>query len=295
VLVSTAKEATDWVDRYADLGYEQIKLYSSLDPKLVPIIAERAHARGLRLSGHIPRGMLASQAVLAGYDEIQHTNMLFLNFLGDTLDTRTPLRFTTVARTGADLDLASDSVRAFLRLLKEHHTVVDPTLATFEEMFVASPGTMTEGNAAIASRLPAQVQRGFLGGGLPADGPTRERYRASYARMLQMVKALYDEGIPIVAGTDCTAGFCLHRELELYVKAGIPPAEVLKIATWGAAVVTKRTDRLGSIEPGKLADLVLLRGNPVARISDVRQAVVVMKDGVLYDPAALDRALGVRP
>lgn len=221
--------------------------------------------------------------------------MLFLNFLGDTLDTRTPLRFTTVARTGANLDLGSDSVRAFLRLLQEHHTVIDPTLATFEDMFVASPGRMTEGNAEIASRLPAQVQRGFLGGGLPADSATRERYRASYRRMLEMVKALYDNGIPIVTGTDCMAGFCLHRELELYVQAGIPAADVLKIATWGAATVTKRTDRLGSLEPGKLADLVVIRGNPVARIADVRQPDLVMKDGVLYDPAALDQALGVRP
>jgi imidazolonepropionase-like amidohydrolase len=162
-------------------------------------------------------------------------------------------------------------------------------------MFTAEPGRMTDGNQRVASRLPAQVQRGFLGGGLPGDAAARTRYRASYARMLDMVKALHDEGIPIVAGTDCTAGFCLHRELELYAKAGIPNAEVLRIATWGAAVVTRRTDRLGSLEAGKLADLIVVAGDPVARIGDIRQVDLVMKDGVLYDPTALYAALGVKP
>jgi hypothetical protein len=294
-LVSSAAQALDWVDRYASLGYLQIKLYSSLDPALVGPIAERAHAKGMRLSGHIPRGMLAAGAVLAGYDEIQHTNMLFLNFLGDTLDTRTPLRFTMVARHGADLDLGSDSVQAFLRLLKERGTVVDPTVATFEDMFTADPSAMTAGNAKIADRVPPQVRRGMRGGGLPADSATRVRYRASYAKMLAMVKALYDAGIPIVAGTDCLAGMCLHRELELYVQAGIPAAQVLKIATWGGAAVMKRTDRLGSIEPGKLADLILVSGNPTASIGDVRKVDLVMKDGLLYDPAKVYATLGVQP
>ena len=293
-LVSTREEALGWVDRYHSLGYEQIKLYSSLDPALVAPIAERAHALGMRVSGHIPRGMLAREAVRAGYDEIQHTNMLFLNFLGDTLDTRTPLRFTAVGRFGADLDLEADSVRAFLDELKARGTVIDPTVAAFEGMFGNDPGQLSAGDAEIAGRLPAVVQRGLAGGGLPADGPTRARYRASYARMLAMVKALHQAGIPLVAGTDCLAGFCLHRELELYVQAGIPSAEVLRIATWEPARILKRTDHLGSIEPGKLADLALVEGDPVADIGTIRQMALVMKDGVLFDPAALQAELGIR-
>ncbi len=294
-LVSTREQAIEWVDRYASLGYEQIKLYSSLDPALVPIIAERAHAKGMRLSGHIPRGMLAEQAVAAGYDEIQHTNMLFLNFLGDTLDTRTPLRFTTVARLGAALDLAADSVRRFISYLKARGTVVDPTLATFEGMFTSDPSQVSPGDRAYRSRLPAQIQRGMAGGGLPADSATRAVYRASYRNMLGMVKALFDAGIPLVAGTDCTAGFCLHRELELYVDAGIPAPDVLRIATLGAATVMHRADRLGTIEPGKLADLIVVAGDPTRRISDIRKVDWVMKDGVLFDAGKVYQSLGVAP
>jgi hypothetical protein len=292
-LVSTVEEALGWVDWYAAHGYEQIKLYSSLDTGFVRPIAERTHAKGLRLSGHIPNHMTATQAVLAGYDEIQHTNMLFLNFLGDSIDTRTPARFTAVARYGAQLDLGSDSVRAFLRLLKEHGTVVDPTLATFEGMFTANPGEMSDGDARMAARLPAQLARGLRGGGLPATPEQRERYRAAYANMLRMVKALYDNGIPIVAGTDCSAGFCLHRELELYSKAGIPNAEILRIATWVPAQVMKHADRLGAVAPGKLADLILVDGDPVADIANIRRVSLVMRDGVLFDPAAVYRILGV--
>jgi imidazolonepropionase-like amidohydrolase len=295
VLVSTPEEVRTAIDRYADLGYEQIKIYSSIRPDLVPVIAARAHARGLRLSGHVPSGMTAAQVVRLGFDEIQHTNMLFLNFLGDTLDTRTPVRFVAVAQHGADLDLAADSVQAFLRLLKEHGTVVDPTLATFETMFTGRPGRMAEGDALIAARLPAQVRRGLVGGGLPAPGALDQRYRDSYARMLGMVKALFDAGIPIVAGTDCLAGFCLHRELELYARAGIAPSDVLRIATWGAATVTGRTERLGAVRPGFLADLILVDGDPSADITAIRRVSAVMKDGVLYDPAEIYRAIGVTP
>ncbi|MGH7530247.1 MAG: amidohydrolase family protein, partial [Gemmatimonadales bacterium] len=102
-------------------------------------------------------------------------------------------------------------------------------------------------------------------------------------------------GVPIVAGTDCLAGMCLHRELELYSQAGIPNAAVLRLATWGAATVANRNDQLGAIRPGYLADLILVDGDPVADISNIRHVDMVMKGGVLYDPAAVYRALGVLP
>jgi hypothetical protein len=293
VLVSTRDSALAWVDRYKALGYEQIKLYSSLDTALVRPIAERTHALGLRLSGHIPNHMTAAKAVRAGYDEIQHINMLFLNFEGDSIDTRTPSRFSAPGRYGADLDLGSDSVRAFLRLLKDHHTVIDLTLATFEGMYTVRPGTMDEGGLRIASRMPVEVRRGFLAGGIAQSDSEQTRYRASWAKMLAFAKALDDNGIPIVAGTDCMAGFCLQRELELYSKAGIPNARVLQIATWGAATVMKRTDRLAAIRPGYLADLLLVNGDPVADMTNIERVDLVMKNGVIYDPAAVYRTIGV--
>jgi imidazolonepropionase-like amidohydrolase len=283
------------VDRYAKLGYVQIKLYSSLDPKLVPPVVKRAHELGLRVSGHIPNGMSAEQAVRAGFDEIQHANFLVLNFLDPKIDTRTPARFQEVAKHGAELDLGSPRVKSFIALLKEHHTVSDPTLATFEGMFIGEPGKVDPSLAAVADRLPPQVQRGLYSGGLNPPDDQKQRYRDSYRTMQNLVKALHDAGVTIVAGTDALAGFTLHRELELYVDSGIPAPEVLRIATLGAARVMKRDQDLGSIAPGKLADMVLVDGDPVARISDVRRVVLTVKDGTTYDPNAIWATLGVKP
>jgi imidazolonepropionase-like amidohydrolase len=113
--------------------------------------------------------------------------------------------------------------------------------------------------------------------------------------MLKMLKAFHDAGIPIVAGTDSLAGFSLHRELELYAAAGIPAPKVLQLATLGAARVMKRDQELGSIAPGKLADVILVEGDPAARISDIYKVRTVIKDGVVYQVSDLDRALGVKP
>jgi imidazolonepropionase-like amidohydrolase len=295
VLVSTEKEALDWVDRYAKLGYVQIKLYSSLDPLLVPAIVKRAHALGLRVSGHIPNGMNAEQAVREGFDEIQHVNFLMLNFLDPKIDTRKPDRFSEVAKHGTEVDLKSARVKRFIALLKERGTVSDPTLATFEGMFKTEAGEIDPGLAPVADRLPPQVQRGLYTGGLNPPADQIQHYRDSYRRMEEMVKALYDAGVTIVAGTDSLAGFTLHRELELYVEAGIPAPETLRIATLGAAKVMKRDQELGSVTPGKLADMILVDGDPASHISDIRRVVLTVKDGVVYDPAALWREVGVAP
>jgi imidazolonepropionase-like amidohydrolase len=295
VLVATEKEGRDWVDKYASLGFPQVKLYSSIKPELVAPIAEQAHKRGMRVSGHIPSGMIAADAVRQGYDEIQHVNFLLLNFMPDVNETRTPARFTEPAKRGADLDLSSPAVREFIRLLIERHVAIDPTLGVFESFFLDRPGVMAVGMAAVADRLPVQVRRGFLSGGLPVPPGMDGRYRASFAKALALVREIYAAGIPVEAGTDGPPGFGLHRELELDGQAGIPPAEVLKLATLGAAQIMHRDGELGSVRPGKLADLVLIDGDPSREIGAVRRTALVMKDGVIYRPEELYRELGVQP
>lgn len=295
VLVDTEDEARAAVENYARLGYVQVKIYSSIKPELVPKIIEMAHAKGLRVSGHVPAFMTAEQFVREGADEFQHINFFVLNFLDDVKDTRGPVRFTSVADRAATLDLTSARVRAFIELLKERKTVVDPTVNVFEDMFTDRPGQISAGFAAVADRLPPQIRRGLYTGGLPVPEGEDARYRESAKALLRMVKLLYDSGITIVAGTDSSPGFALHRELELYAEAGIPPADVLRIATLGAARVMKRDGELGSIATGKLADLILIDGDPTRRIGDIRRVSLVVKDGKVYDPAALYKSIGVRP
>lgn len=295
VLVDTEQKVHDAIARYASLGYPQIKIYSSIKPELVPVIIADAHKRGMRVSGHVPATMFADQFVRAGADELQHINFVFLNFFRDVTETRTPARFTEPGKRAAGLDLDSAAVREFISLLRSRHVVVDPTLSTFESLYRARPGTVDPSFAAVANRMPTQLRRGFLAGGLSAEGKTDELYRASYANMVKMVGLLHRSGVQIVAGTDTLPGFGLHRELELYREAGIPPSEILQIATLQAAKVMKRDSELGSIEKGKLADLVLVAGDPTADISAVRNTKLVVKDGVVFDPARIYEAIGVQP
>lgn len=296
IFAGTQEEALAAVNRYADLGYIQIKLYSSLKPEFVPAIAKLAHERGLRVSGHVPNGITASQFVEEGADELQHINFVFLNFLAAKVkDTRTPERFTAVGANAAKMDLDSKEVNDFIALLLKHHTTVDVTLATFEGMFTGRPKQVSPDFEPMLSRLPAQVQRGAYSGGLPVTPDNDQLYKDSYAAMLKMTKKMYDAGVPILAGTDALSGLMLHRELELEVKAGIPPAKALQIATWNAAKLLKQEKDLGSIAPGKKADLVLVEGNPAERISEIRRCRLVVKNGTLYKSDALYSAVGIKP
>jgi imidazolonepropionase-like amidohydrolase len=295
VLVDTEAEARAAVDNYKRLGYVQIKVYSSVKPELVPAIIDEAHRNGLRVSGHIPSQMTASECIKLGFDEVQHANFLMLNFMPDVKETRTPARFSEPAKRGADLDLNSPEVKGFVQLLLEHHTTLDPTLSVFEEMFEGRPGQMDPVFVAVADRLPVQLRRGLLGNGLPVPDGMDTRYRQSFAKMESLVGLLYKSGIPIEAGTDALAGFSFHRELELDVQSGIPAPSVLQLATLGAARIMKRDTELGSVTAGKIADVVLVDGHPEENISDVRKTVLVVKDGAMYKPAELYKQLGVQP
>lgn len=297
VLVADEAAARAAVDAMADAGFILVKVYSSVKPELVPAIADQAARRGLRVGGHVPAGMTAERAVRAGYDEIQHMNMVFLNFMANRApDTRTRERLTVPAEYAGELDFDAPATRDFIALLAAERVTVDPTLQLFENLILDRAGEMATAYRPIADRLPPMVRRGLLDGGMPVAGPEqRARYEASFSAMLRMLGALHAAGVPLVAGTDSLGGFALVRELELYVRAGIPPAEVLQMATLGAARASGMGDRLGSIEPGKLADFILVDGDPSADPGALRNLRLVVKDGVPLDPVAMWAELGIRP
>ena len=113
--------------------------------------------------------------------------------------------------------------------------------------------------------------------------------------MLRLLKALHDAGITIIPGTDGLAGYMLHHELELYVRAGIPSAEVLRMATLTPATVMGVDKDRGVIAAGKFADMVLINGDPTQNIHDINNVTTVVKSGKIYDPAAIEKALGITP
>jgi imidazolonepropionase-like amidohydrolase len=291
----TAAEALKDVDWYADHGYAQIKIYSSMKPELVPLIADRAHARGLRVSGHVPAFMIARQFVEAGADEIQHLNFIELNFMPEVKETRNRDRFIKVAERAREFTPDKPEVREFIAFLKAHHTVLDPTMGVFEADFAGDPAVVTPGLETIAPRFPPQVRRAMLSGAIEIPKGEESAWHEAFPSMLRLLKALYDAGVTIIPGTDSLAGYTLHHELELYVKAGIAPAEVLRMATLTPALVMGVDKDRGVIAAGKLADMVLVDGDPTKNIADIRKVSTVLKGGKVYDPAAIEKSLGIAP
>ncbi|HEY6824113.1 MAG TPA: amidohydrolase family protein, partial [Steroidobacteraceae bacterium] len=294
--ISNAAEAVQDVDWYADHGYGQIKIYSSVPPAIVPVIAAEAHAHGLRVSGHVPAFMSAHQFVAGGADEIQHLNFIVLDFLFDQVkETRNMNRFTAVAAHAREFTPEKPPVQELIGYLKHHHTVLDPTVNVFEAMFCGNPAAVTPGLEQIAPRMPAQVRRGMLSGALVVPQGEEAAYREALPALLALLKALYDAGITIIPGTDSFAGYGLHHELELYARAGIPPPEVLRLATLTSAQVIGVDGERGVVAPGKLADLILVEGDPSAHIEDIERVSLVMRGGRIYDPAHIEQALGIAP
>ena len=294
--VDNAEQAIKDVDWYGDHGYAQIKIYSSIKPELVPIMADRAHARGMRVSGHVPAFMSARQFVENGADEIQHINFIELNFLfPEVKETRNRDRFIKVAERAREFTPDKPEVREFIQFLKKHHTVLDPTMGAFEGLFCGDPTAITPGLEEIVPRFPPQVRRNMRSGALEAPKDKEAAYREAFPAMLRLLKALHDAEVTIIPGTDALAGYMLHHELELYVRAGIPPSEVLRMATLTSAEVMGANRDRGVIAAGKLADMILVDGDPTKNIRDLGKLTTVIKGGNIYDPAAIEKALGITP
>ncbi|MFZ2237632.1 MAG: amidohydrolase family protein, partial [Dokdonella sp.] len=294
MLADTPAKAREFVDWYADHGYRQIKIYSSLPPELVPVITDRAHERGMRVSGHVPATMSARQFIEAGADEMQHINFVVLNFLADRVkETRNMNRFTEVAAHAREYPPERAEVRDFIALMKKHHTTIDPTVGIYGDMFSGNPDAIPAALVDVAPRFPPQVQRSLKSGAIVAPKGEEAAYREAIPALLALVKALHDAGVPILAGTDAMAGYSLHHELALYAKAGIPNAEVLRIATLTPAEVMGMTRDLGAIAPGRYADMVLIDGDPLKDIADTRRIDLVFKGGTRYVPSELEQAIGM--
>jgi imidazolonepropionase-like amidohydrolase len=274
--VTTPEEAVAAVDMYADAKFEQIKVYTQIQPDVLKAISAEAHRRGMTVTGHVPAAVNAFDGIADGMDQINH------------------LQFVTRAmvpegHTGP-VDLESKRAQEMITLLKEKQIVVDPTLGWGEmaghpkSVDVASfePGI----NAA-----PFTLSSKFRALGVPAadEAKFHERMETN----LKVVGALYRAGVTIVPGSDTgLLGYGLDRELELYVQAGMPPMAAIQSATLVPARVMKLDGEVGSIEVGKRADLILVQGNPLEHISDIRRVVSVVANGRMYDSKKLGRSVG---
>ncbi len=295
VLVRTEGEARAWVARYDSLGYKQIKLYNLVHPDLVPVIAAEAHARGMRLSGHIPRGLSLVAAVRIGYDEVQHAAFLFSTFFQDSLYFPRMRAYSEVASIVAPtFNVDSPEVTALIIFLRERGTVIDGTFNIWQDRSRLLPDGTDAVFGPTIDWLPPLEQRGLRAGGGGSSEATA-RAQASAAAYRRMLKRLFDAGVTLVPGTDNVAGLSYHGELEIYERAGIPAPNVLQIATITPARVMKMDKDYGSVAVGKVADLAIVAGRPAEHITDLRKTEIVVRAGRVYRSRELLGSLGIVP
>jgi imidazolonepropionase-like amidohydrolase len=285
VRIRTKEDIAPTIDDLKKQGCVDVKIYSSVDPALVKPIVAYAHAHGMGVVGHVPIGMTSQQAIDAGYDSISHINYLFDVLLPDKV--RRALsreqRFLRIA----SLDLASPAVARELGSLVAHHVVIDDTLALYEQLLhtEADDAKREPGIATLPRELRATLGSVEPSLATPAD--------AAFAKYLALLGELHKRGVVVVPGTDITVpGYSLLRELELYVQVGFTPMEAIQAATIVAARFMHREKELGSVEPGKRADLVVLGGDPLVDIANVRRTFMVVAQGKAYDPATLWKLVG---
>lgn len=287
VLADTPEQAIPLVDKYEAAGARQIKIYSSVNAETLKAITAKAHSLGLTVTGHVPEGLTALDGINDGMDQINH-----LPFL---------LPYFTKQPTGADgkpdrkkpliLELDSERGKELLRVLQEHHTVIDPTLAVYEMLSHTAPYDQLEPGL---KHLPPQLQANLDTPPAPEDmvPVVKARQEATMAVM----KKLHEAKIPIVAGTDQTIpGYSLHRELELYVEAGYSPLEALQTATIEAAKALGLEKESGSLTTGKRGDVILLDADPLQDIHNTRKIWRTVSAGAVYDPALLWKSVDFQP
>ena len=293
--VSSVAETIAAVDKIKAAGLWGAKFYTSMDPAWIAPGAAEAHRLGLHVHGHVPAGMRPLDAVRAGYDEVTHINFIMMQAMPqDVVDkSNTAARLEGPARYGKDVDLDSPAMKAFYAELVAHHTIVDPTLVVWEPLMTSDGSAISPEYAPFAAIAPPSVARGWKISGYPLSaGLTRDDYRKSFAKMVELVGKLHQAGVPIVAGTD-GPGLELVRELELYEQAGLTNVEALQTATIIPARMTGMADRTGSIAPGKTADVILVDGDVSRDITNLRHVETVFLDGYRLDGRALRQASGL--
>jgi len=296
LLVDTPQRARSAVNFLADQGVDFVKVYNNVKEPELRAIIETAKERGLPVAGHIPRSMTMTRAVELGMTRLEHIRVTGREMLSleeaDKIDplplgSREPLLWQR-------FDLQSEKMRALVQRLAESKIFIDPTLVIAKETEVPDPDA--DRNNPNNQYLSAKVVERYVNlksplYELPAE--LRAAGLEAFQKQEKFVGMCNQAGVRIIAGTDgpgigsLLPGFGLHRELELLVASGLSPLQALRAATLTAAEALGKDDRLGTVEPGKLADMVVLDADPLQEIQNLKKIHLVVQGGKTYERDAL--------
>jgi imidazolonepropionase-like amidohydrolase len=318
IVAANEAQGREAVDRQQQRGADFIKVYSWLPRGVYFAIADEARKRGIPFEGHVPVSVSAAEASDAGQKSIEHLTLLAEGCSGEetailseerrleevlrsptvTLEEKMAAGkswFPNDARKYATYDEAT-AQSLFARFVKNgtwqcptlteiHGKIDDPLPPDDPRLKYLSKEVRSEWDAGHYKRFPPVVRGAMI-----------ESAKTEFQQSLKLVGRMHRAGVGILAGTDalnpqCFPGFGIHDELALLVDAGLPPLAALQAATRNAAQFMGQIDRRGTIEAGKIADLVLLGKDPLADIHNTRSIEAVVLNGALMPRAALDAML----
>jgi len=310
IYVTGAAQARDLVRSIKSEGFDFVKVYSGLPREVYFAIVDEAKAQGISFEGHVPTSVSALEASDAGQKSMEHMFGIYLACASRESELRselqkggTELPAREQRRLEVDEAMASyDDAKAakVFEHLAKNRTWQVPTLVVF------SRGKLSANSPVFSDArlryIPPWIQQKWSETGKQRVGTADEIeiWKKSFAKRLSILGAMYRAGIPILAGTDTGwynaysyPGFELHEELQLLVRAGLTPLEALRTATINAARFLGMQENLGTIEKGKLADIVLLKADPLQDIANTQKIEAVIANGRLFDRTALDSLLAV--
>ena len=296
-----------FVEEMSGWGVQTFKIYVGTERPVGQALIREAHRRGKWVTAHLGK-YRPQEAVEDGIDSIEHIASV-LDFVLPPEIPRWPTAPERVgmppaeqaalqrrigeAKLGVDFDAAPTAglIAAMLR----HKTALDPTLVVYRNWMLLRDQPEVQQHPDLA-RMPAKLRDGWRqsAAGSPLDPATLALRRGEFAKQKELTGRLHRAGVELLVGTDtpvqfCPPGFALHQELELLVESGLPPAAALTAATRNNARSLGQSAQLGSIEAGKLADLVILDADPLADIRNSRKIYRVIRAGCVTDPVELLR------
>jgi len=300
VEVHSIKEIRAEVRRQADLGVDLVKLYWNTPPEFVRAAIDEAHGLGLQVLGHL-RATTWTEAAHAGIDGLVHN---IPSSLGRELappnerDALRQLRSSGsyrayYAKLERVIDLDGPWFDELVQALSVNNVTVDPTLVILQTLAFGD-------DLSVLEKLEPQLAPSTIhdtwgenwqtGNPYALNGPQQPTTgKALFPIAQEIVRRFHERGVRLAVGTDVgmpwiTPGVSFHREMELLVESGIAPADVLVLATRNGAKTIRADDERGTIEPGKLADLIVLGKSPLEDIRNTRSIEAVYKGGKLFDP-----------
>ena len=287
-------DARRMVNFWADSGATSFKVYMNISRAELRAVVEEAHKRGLKVTGHLC-SVGYREAAEIGIDNLEHGLMADSEFVPNKQPDQCPAGVPASLR---QLDLNGPAAQELIRTLIAKNVAITSTLPVFE----AGSAPLTQSGVGAASALmnprvfavmstDARVR--YLTNRARVSSSSGADFLTLFRKAMDFERAYVKAGGLLIAGLDPTgnggivAGFGDQREVELLVEAGFTPVEAIKIATFNGAKFLGEDARIGSIAPGKQADLMVVKGNPAATIADIEKVEIVFKDGVGYDSEKL--------